>query len=284
MKGWLSWWKGIWANGPGNAGSKKWDLTREVRACFQYDAELSTKGSRSYSVWPTGVWGPHKYGRCLLIYIPGTQHKSWHKTKNSVCIYWVSGESWLLDWKNPKEFHILFERRCPSSLEPRPQANTWTVYAPHFRSWATPGPAIHDSCAPRWGGLWGCQRGLPVRKHQSPPYLLAVGSLLLSGSRVLCHSLQGGRRPHQTGKGPWSSLLPSSGLWGNTPWLARSSPAQPAAGRLRRKGEGRENAMTQRTLNGSLWFVLPAQERFSSVAALCWGLLPWDLSSNNLGF
>lgn len=101
----------------------------------------------------------------------------------------------------------------------------------------------HESCPPGWEDPRSCQKGLMVRKHQLLLYLLAVGSLLLSGSRVLCHSLQGGRRPHQIGKGPWSSLLPSSGLWGNIPWLVHSLPAQPGAGRLQKKRERRENAI-----------------------------------------
>lgn len=133
-----------------------------------------------------------------------------------------------------------------------------TQLTPHLPFLPLPGPASQRklTLAVRWSG--SCPRGLLVRKERSLPYLLAVGFLPLSGSRALCHSPQGGRRPHRTGKGPWNSPLLSLGLWGSTPWLSHSSPARPGAGRLQRKGAKREGAInTTAAASERLSLVLP---------------------------
>ena len=188
-------------------------------------------------------------------------------SKNAIWIQWISKEGWILGWKN-EEIHILSkQKRCPSSLELRSQrhglcvlcffqdlALTWPLTCHFYPCLALP---ARKSWPWRWDGL-GAAPGGCWWKERLLPYLLAVGFLPLSGSRALCRSLQGGRRPHRTGKGPWNSHLLSSGLWGSTPWLAHSSPAQPGAGRLQRKGAKREGAInTTAAASECLSLVLP---------------------------
>lgn len=172
--------------------------------------------------------------------------------KNSICIYWIREESWILDLKRQRIPYSIWREEVPKFPGTQTPGKCMDCMFSSFQSLAATWPPIchfctclalhHASCPSQWEGPRSCQRWLMTRKHPFLPYLLAVGSLLLSGSRVLCHSPQGGRRPHQTGKGPWSSPLPSSRLWGNTPWLVHSLPAQPGAGRLEKR-ERRENAI-----------------------------------------
>lgn len=181
---------------------------------------------------------------------------------------------------------LLWKGQLPKLSGAQIQVMARTVCLPHSRAWHTliwhcvclhpDQPAMKVVCL--MIVLQQLHREVAGSKGPLLPYLLAVWSSLLSGSRVPCRNLQGDRTPHQTGTGPWSSRLPSSGPWGNTPWLAHSLPVQPEAGRLRKKG-GKRKCQPHKSIR--LW---TSHRRTLSDVRFPLAFLPWGFHLITLAF
>lgn len=185
--------------------------------------------------------------------------------------------------KKHKEFPILSEKGYASPPGPGPQADAWTVDSPHFRSRPTPGPAGHDSMHHN-GKAFGAARGDWWYKNSSchltcwlsSPRFFQVVECFVIVSQVV----EGHTGPVKGLKVLSFLLQDFEAILLDSLVIHQLSLEQARYGRREREGK---MLSARQTLIVFLWVFLPAQKRFSSVGALCWGYMPWDLSSNKPG-